>query len=347
MSEQAARSGPRAFISGVGAAVPSQVVTNEMLSEFMDTSDEWIQQRSGIRERRWARRGFVAEGECSNVDLVARATDLALKQAGLSADDLGAIIYATITADNEFPGSGAALLKLLGIRKTLPIYEVRNQCAGFIYSLLIARTLVESRAHKHVLVVGMELQSTGLLLSTAGRNTAVLFGDGGGAAVVSASEQSDRGILGIKIASDGAFAEKLGLLAPGFARGYYLRASDFEGEESAAAPRMDGKLIFKMASSRMPEIVRATAQACGVELDEISLVIPHQANQRILDMLAAELGGRVPVYSNIAKYGNTTAGSIPLAMAEAVTEGVVRRGDLICLVSFGAGFSWGAVLLRW
>ncbi|MBX7138758.1 MAG: beta-ketoacyl-ACP synthase 3 [Oligoflexia bacterium] len=332
-------------MSGIGYATPRHKVTNAMLSEFMDTSDQWIQERTGIKERRWARCGFEALGETSNLEMALVAARAALQNAGTAPQELDAIIYATITPDRELPGNAARLGVELGARADIPAYEVRNHCSGFLYGLQIGNALISAARCERVLVVGMELQSTGLNLCTAGRNTAVLFGDGGGAVVLQA--RSTPGILRIKLASDGRYAEKLGLEAPGFKRGYYLKTEDFCGEQPGVSPRMEGKLIFKMASLRMPQVVRTVLGECGFSIEDLSIIIPHQANQRILDMLSHELEGRVEIFSNIASYGNTTAGSIPLALAEAVAQGKVKPGQLVCLTSFGAGFSWGAALCRW
>ena len=336
----------RAHIAGVGHAVPPRVVTNAALTAFMDTSDEWIQQRSGIRERRWYRDGsreFTGEGSAA---LATAAALRAMESAGVPPEEIGALIYVTISPDNEFPGSGGTVLAALGVPLTAPVYEVRNHCSGFLYGILIGRTLIESGGPAHVLVIGVEVQSSGLNLSTVGRNTAVLFGDGCGAVVLSAGA-SPRGIRQIMLESDGAFAGKLGVTCPSFARPGPIVPGDYEGESPGAFPHMDGQLIFKLASTRMPEMVRRITAGSGVELSELALIVPHQANQRILDMLGRELGCPEKIFSNIERYGNTTGASIPLALSEAVAAGRVRSGDTICLVSFGAGFSWGAALIRW
>lgn len=333
-------------IIGTGHAVPAQVVTNNDLTKFMETSDEWIAQRSGIRERRWARRGFEPTGECSNADLAYRASAMALDSAKLKASDLDGVVYCTISPDQDFPGSGAALLNQLRLESGLPLFEVRNHCAGFITGLAIARSYLTSGKWRRALVVGVELQSSGLNLSTEGRGTTVLFGDGAGAVVLE-DRGAQSGVLELVLGADGTFAESLGVVAPTFARTPFLSAGDFSGKEAPAYPRMEGVVVFKAASQKMPELVREVLTRQNKTLADLALIIPHQANQRILDMLGQALECPEKVYSHIAKYGNTTAATIPLALSEAVIEGRVKTGDLICLVTFGAGFAWGASLIRW
>ena len=336
-----------AVVRGVGKYLPERIVANDDLAAYMDTSDEWITQRSGIRQRRWVRDGNREEQEGGNALLAASAARAALFDAGLEAESVDAVFYATISPDTEFPGSGGAFLSRLGISRGIPFFEVRNQCTGFLYALTLGNAYIESEACRNVLVVGSEVQSNGLLLSDEGRNTAVLFGDGSGAVVLTPTGDRAHGIQASILGSDGAYADKLGLAAPGFARSARYSPADFEGNEPAAFPRMDGKFVFKMASVKMPEMVRAVAEKAGVTVSDIDLIVPHQANQRILDALGHELGCPEKVFSNIAHYGNTTAATIPIALTEAVERGLVQPGGLICLVSFGAGFSWGAVLIRW
>ncbi len=335
------------FISAIGAAFPKSVVSNQDLTRFMETSDDWIVQRSGISTRHWARRGFESKGETSNLQMALEASKIALNRAALSANDIDGIVYATITSDLEFPGNGAALQQALGIKRAIPVFEVRNHCSGFLYALKVANTYLNRGDFRHILVLGLELQSTGLNLCNSGRNTAVLFGDGGGALILSSGPDQSRGILEVLLESDGSFADKLGIEAPGFARSCYILPEDFDGDNAPAYPRMDGKLVFKMASHKMPEIVRKTLKLRGLSVSDLDLIIPHQANQRIIDMLTHELKPSCPVYSNIARFGNTTAGSIPLALNECVEQGLLKPGMLVCLVTFGAGFSWGAALIRW
>jgi 3-oxoacyl-[acyl-carrier-protein] synthase-3 len=332
-----------AKILGTGHALPAQRVTNEDLKKWMDTSDEWIRQRSGISERRWSRQGNSANGGPSNTDLAEQASRLALKNAKLNAQDIDAIVFATITPDNEMPGSGVILHQRLCPDKKLHILEVRNHCTGFLYALCAAQAYIESGLYSRVLVIGAELQSTGLQLDTAGRGTAVLFGDGAGAVVLGPGD----GIIAQEFASDGNYAAALGIEAPCFARPHAYALSDFEGDAPAVSPRMEGPLVFKMASQAMPQMVRQVLAKAGFAIEDVKLIVPHQANQRILDMLGKDLGCPEKVFSNIALYGNTTAGTIPIALSECVEAGKIKAGDLVCLVSFGAGFAWGAILLRY
>lgn len=332
-----------ARILGTGHAVPPQCVTNQALTAFMETSDEWIQQRSGIKERRWSRSGNSTLAGPQNVELAESAARQAIAAAGLAYKDIDAILYATITPDLEAPGSGVLLQERLFADRAVHILEVRNHCTGFLYALSAAQAYIESNLYRHILVIGAEVQSTGLHLSTAGRTTAVLFGDGCGAVVVGPGP----GIISQAFASDGKYAAVLGVAAPCFANPAALSLSDFDGDPPLVAPRMEGPVVFKMASQCMPQMVRQVLTQAGLTLDDLTLIIPHQANQRILDMLGKELACPDKVFSNIARYGNTTAATIPLALSECVQAGKLQQGDLVCLVSFGAGFAWGAILLRW
>lgn len=336
-----------ARILGTGHAVPPHVVSNHELATFMDTSDEWIQQRSGIQERRWSRHGNTSEAGPHNADLAESAARMALEHAGISASHLDAIVYATITPDLEMPGSGALLQEKLCPGRSVAVLEVRNHCAGFLYALHAARAYIDAGAYKNVLVVGGEVQSTGLILSTPARNTAVLFGDGCGAFVLCPSASGAAGILASQFGSDGSYADKLGIAVPGFSRPCAVIPSDFDGELPLIAPRMEGQLVFKMAVTMMPQIVRAVVAKAGFSVSDLDVIVPHQANQRILDMVGKDLGCPEKIVINIQRYGNTTAGTIPIATSEAVAAGRIRPGHLVCLVSFGAGFSWGATLIRW
>lgn len=332
-----------ARISGIGFSVPETLVTNDDLSRYMETSDAWIKERAGIESRRWVRKGHEEFLGVRNSELAYKACRAALADCKAGANDIEAIIYATLSPDSEFSGSGWELKASLGMSNAAPIFEVRNQCSGFLYSLSIAQALVDGGAYGRVLVVGSEIHSSGVDLSTRGRNVAVLFGDGAGAAVL----ERGGGIKAISLGCDGNFADKLMVAAPGFSRAAPITQQDFAGDNPAVYPYMDGKFVFKMASTKMPEMVRRVLDQAGVTLSDVALIIPHQANQRIIDMLARELKCPEKVFSNIARYGNTTAASIPIALCEAVAEGRIKRGELLCLVSFGAGFSWGAVLMQW
>ena len=336
-----------AFLSAVEHALPEKKVTNEELSGFMDTSDEWIRTRSGIRERRWVREGNRSFVGLTNHDLVYQAARRALESVKLNATDLDLICYATISPDNEMPGSGAFLKRALRV-ENIPVFEIRNQCSGFLYALQVAAAYINNGKAKNCLVIGAEIQSTGLDLSNKGRNTAVLFADGAGAAILSSENRDNSArLLGVQLFSDGKQAEKLGVSRPGFQAEKFITLSDFEENQISIYPFMDGKFVFKSASLRMPEAVRSILKEHGLTIAQLKVVIPHQANQRIIEMLSQDLGPTVRVFSNIGQYGNTTAASIPIALSEARLQGLILKGDLVCLVSFGAGFSWGAALLKW
>jgi 3-oxoacyl-[acyl-carrier-protein] synthase-3 len=305
----------------------------------MDTSDEWISVRTGIRRRHWA-----VEGE-SGVDLARDASLEAVRAAGLHLPDIDAIILATSTPDHFAPGNGVLLQHRLGLGP-IPALDVRAQCSGFIYALAAADGWIRSGMFRTILVVGQEIQSTGMDVSTAGRNTAVIFADGAGAVVVGRSDDPDRGILGFDLHSDGAFAEKLWVDRPGSMFHPRISADDLAAGRQYL--QMDGKEVFRHAVVRMPESVRAVLAATGTSLDQLDLLIPHQANLRISEMVQKDLGLRDDqVYNNIQDYGNTTAATIPIALDECVRSGKLKPGALLAFTAFGSGFMWGSVVLRW
>ncbi len=329
----------RTEVVSTGFYVPERVITNEDLARWMDTSDEWIQQRSGIQERRWVDGGVG----CS--DLALEATKRALERADLEAGDLDCIILATLSPDVYFPGAGVFLQRKLGV-KDIPCLDVRNQCSGFIYGLAIADAWIKTGMYRRILLVGTEVHSTGLQKSTAGRDTAVLFGDGAGAAILSPNADGDRGVLSVHIHADGPHAEKLWMEAPGSRYNPWLVPEHIE--RGLTRPYMEGREVFKHAVVKMPSAVKEALAANGLSIEDVACVIPHQANQRITQAVQKALG--LPdekVISNIHKYGNTTAASIPIALHEAVEDGRIKRGDLVCLTAFGSGFTWGAALIRW
>ncbi len=329
----------RTKVLSTGFFVPERVITNQDLTQLMETSDEWIQQRSGIVERRWAENGVGSS------DLAQRAAEVALTRAGLEASDLDCLIVATLSPDVYFPGSGVFLQRKLGI-KGIPCLDVRNQCSGFVYGLSIADAWIRTGMYKRILLVGTEVHSTGLDKSTSGRDTAVLFGDGAGAWILGPGEDSGRGVLSVHIHADGRYAEKLWMEAPGSRYNPWLEP--WHIEKGLTRPYMDGRDVFKHAVVKMPAAVKEALAANGLTLEDIDLLIPHQANLRITQAVQKSLG--LPdekVVSNIHKYGNTTAASIPIALHEAVEEGRVKSGDLVCLTAFGSGFTWGSALIRW
>ena len=330
---------PRSRFLGTGFAVPDRVVTNDELSSLMDTSDEWIRTRTGIQERRWVR-----EGE-TGADLAFTATGRALDAAGIGPGDLDAIVYATSTPDHFAPGNGVFLQRRLGVG-TIPAIDIRTQCSGFVYALSVADAWIRCGQYRRILVVGAEVQSTGMDVTTRGRNTAVIFADGAGAAVLGPSEDEQRGILAFDLHSEGAYAEKLWVDSPGSM--YHPRVSPQHLAEGRHFLDMDGKEVFRHAVARMPESVRAVLAAVGHGIADLALLVPHQANLRISEMMQRELGLREDqVYNNIQRYGNTTAATIPIALDECVRAGRVKAGDLVVVTAFGSGFMWGSAAVRW
>ncbi|MFP6665342.1 MAG: beta-ketoacyl-ACP synthase III [Deltaproteobacteria bacterium] len=331
----------RNHILGVGTCLPDNIVTNDDLSERMDTSHEWIEQRTGICERR-----HVAE-DCASTDLGKVAAEKALKDAGLTIDDIDLLIYATLSPDLEWPATACMMAAKLGARP-MPALDVRNQCSGFVYALATADTWLKSGRGKHVLIVGGEIHSTGLDISTRGREVSVIFGDAAAAVVLGPSPDGEKGILSTHLHADGKFAEKLWLEVPTSRRSPTVRVEDLEGEDPSAYPRMAGRYVFKHAVTRFPEVIRESLAANGYGIEDLDLLVPHQANLRINQFVGAELKlEEARVVNNMQKYGNTTAASIPLALREALDDGRAKEGGLICLAAFGAGFTWAAALVRW
>lgn len=330
---------PHTEFIATGFYVPPRVVTNDELSVLMDTSDEWITQRTGIKERRWVEPGAT----CS--DLAHRATCVALERAGLKATDLDCIIFATASPDHFFPGNGVFLQRLLGV-PDIPALDVRDQCTGFVYGLSVADAWVRCGQYQRVLLVGAEIQSPGLDPTTAGRDTAVIFGDGAGVAILGPTDDPRRGILSTHLFSDGRQAEKLWMDGPGLSHVPWISAEMLA--DGTARIKMEGREVFKHATTRMPESVHRALQTNSLTTADIKLLIAHQANQRISEMVQKQLGLRDDqVFNNIQRYGNTTAASIPIALHEALEEGRLARGDLLVLTAFGSGFTWGSAAVRW
>ncbi|HEX9297766.1 MAG TPA: beta-ketoacyl-ACP synthase III [Polyangiaceae bacterium] len=329
-------------ILGSGHYVPSKVVTNDDLAKLFPTSDEWIQQRSGIKERR-----FIEHDGIGASDLALPAARMALEQAGKTERDLDALIFATLSPDFNFPGSGVLLQHKLGIAG-VPALDVRNQCSGFLFSLSIADAWIRSGIYRHVLVVGAEVHSTGLEFSERGREVTVLFGDGAGAVLVGAVDtgaERPRGVLTVILHGDGSGAQDLWVEAPASAR--VPRLTPQMMEEGRHYPRMNGKQVFRWATAKMPEVAREALDKAGLTIADIDLFIPHQANMRINQHVAKELG--IPenkVVHNIERYGNTTAATIPIGISEAQRDGRIPAGSTVLLAAFGAGFTWGAAIVR-
>lgn len=330
----------RSAILGTGFAVPDQVVTNDDLAGLMDTSDQWIRERTGIEQRHWVR-----EGQTS-VDLALPATQRALEAAGLAPTDLDAIVFATSSPDHFCPGNGVYLQRALGAGH-LPAIDIRTQCSGFVYGLSVADAYIRSGQFERVLVVGQEIQSTGMDVSTAGRHTAVIFADGAGAAVLGPVEAAEaRGLLGFDLHTDGDYAEKLWVDAPGSM--YHPRISAAQLDEGKQWLQMDGREVFRHAVTRMPESATAALTKAGYGWSDVHLMIAHQANLRISEAIQKSLKLRDDqVYNNIMRYGNTTSATIPIALDECVRSGRLKRGDLLVLTAFGSGFMWGSCVIRW
>lgn len=329
----------RSRVLGIGMSVPTRVVTNHELATMMETSNEWIIERTGIEERRW-----VSDGETGAM-LATAASHEAIERAGLSPRDIDLIVYATLSPDFNFPGTGVFLQRSLGL-KEIPCLDIRQQCTGFIYGLSIADAYIRTGMFKNVLVVGAEVHSTGLDISTQGRDVTVLFGDGAGAFVVGRATDEAHLILSTHIHADGSEAEILWTEYPASARRPRISAEAMA--ERKHYPVMNGKRVFKHAVTRMPAAIMEGMVTNQLKLTDIDMVIPHQANLRINQMVGQMIG--LPperMHNNIQKYGNTTAASIPICMHEAIELGKIKPGDLVCLVAFGAGLTWGSVFLRY
>jgi 3-oxoacyl-[acyl-carrier-protein] synthase III len=330
---------PRTAFASLGAYVPPRVVTNHDLAQRMDTSDEWIRERTGIVERRWVEAGVGAS------DLAAEASLRALQAAGWEPKDLEAIVYATLSPDRPFPGDGCFLNAKLGI-PGVPALDIRNQCTGFLYGLSVADAWIRAGIYRRVLLVGSEVHSTGLDLTSRGRDVSVIFGDGAGAACLEATDDPGRGVLSVHLHADGRFAKDLWMEAPSSTQN--PRVSVEQIQSGTVYPRMEGQKVFKHAVVKMPGAVREALEANGLTVAEVKLLVAHQANLRISEMVQRSLGLRDDqVFNNIQRYGNTTAASIPLCLAEGIPARGVERGDLVALCAFGAGFTWASALVRW
>ncbi|MDX1941808.1 MAG: beta-ketoacyl-ACP synthase III [Saprospiraceae bacterium] len=353
----------RSKIGGIGYYVPEKIVTNADLMKVMDTTDEWIQERTGIKERRYGKKHKE-----TTTTMGARAAEIAIQRAGITKEEVDFIIFATLSPDYYFPGCGVLLQREMGITHTeIGALDIRNQCSGFIYGLSIADQFVKTGMYKNILLVGAEMHSMGLDFTTEGRNVTVIFGDGAGAVVIQPTEDENKGILTTHLHSDGTYAEKLAFINPGAHGGYHANRleekvdygySDAEYgemfinehmlESRQIFPNMEGQFVFKMAVQKFPEVIMEALNKVGLKPSDIDMFIPHQANLRISDFVARKMGLREDqVWNNIQKYGNTTAASVPIALCEAWEAGAVKDGDLVCLAAFGSGFTWGSALIRW
>lgn len=331
-------------IIGLGHYVPNHVVTNHDLAQIMDTSDEWIQERTGIVERRWAR----PEDKETTFTMGLKAAEMAITNSGLDKNDLDFIVFATLSPDYYFPGPGVQIQEALGI-KTIGALDVRNQCSGFVYALSVADQFIKTGMYKHILVIGSELQSHGIDKTTRGRNVSVIFGDGAGAAVLSREEDITKGILSTHLHSEGKHALELATEAPGMGTRWVTDIiKDDNPDDLSYFPYMNGQFVFKHAVSRFSEVIIEGLSKNNLEKEDIDLLIPHQANLRIAQFIQKKFGLKDrQVFNNIQKYGNTTAASIPIALSEAWQEGKIKDGDLIVLAAFGSGFTWGSAVMRW
>ncbi len=347
----------RSKMAGVGMYIPKNVFTNDDLTRYMDTSDEWIQERTGIRERHYADR--TAE---TTATMGVAAAAIAIERAGISAQDIDFIVFATLSPDYYFPGCGVLVQRAMKM-KEIGALDVRNQCSGFVYALSVADQFIKTGMYKNILVIGSEKHSFGLDFSTRGRNVSVIFGDGAGAVVLQPTNNEQQGILSTHLHSDGESAEILAMYNPGTHANHWIdkKLADFGDaeigemfmneamlEKAQNFPYMDGPAVFKKAVVKFPEVIIEALAANGLQPDAIDMLIPHQANLRISQFVQQKLGLRDDqVHNNIQQYGNTTAASIPIALCEAWEQGKIKEGDLVCLAAFGSGFTWASALLKW
>ncbi|MFT3682712.1 MAG: beta-ketoacyl-ACP synthase III [Ferruginibacter sp.] len=347
----------RSKIAGIGMYVPGNVVTNKDITKYMDTSDEWIQERTGIKERRYAKR----TGETTTT-MGVEAAKVAIERAGITAQDVDFIIFATLSPDYYFPGCGVLVQRAIKM-KEIGALDIRNQCSGFVYALSVADQFIKSGMYKNILVIGSEKHSFGLDFSTRGRNVSVIFGDGAGAVVLQPTEKENQGILSTHLHSDGESAEILAMYNPGTHANYWTenKLADFDEAEIGEMfmsnamidkaqnfPFMDGPAVFKKAVVKFPEVIMEALKQNNLAPADLKLLVPHQANLRIAQFVQQSLKLRDDqVYNNIQHYGNTTAASVPIALCEAWEKGKIKEGDLVCLAAFGSGFTWASALLRW
>ncbi len=330
-------------ITGLGYYVPDNVVTNEDLSKIMDTNDEWIQERTGIQERR-----HVIKGEDTTTSMGVKAARIAIERSGLANEDIDFIVFATISPDYYFPGPGVSLQKELGLR-TVGALDIRNQCSGFIYALSVADQFIKTGMYKNILIVGSELQSIGLDMTTRGRGVSVIFGDGAGAAIISREEDATKGVLSTHLHSEGEHAKELSVLAPGMGGRWVTDIlKDNDPNDESYFPYMNGQFVFKNAVVRFSEVINEGLKANNLEVSDINMLIPHQANLRISQFIQKKFGlNDDQVFNNIQKYGNTTAASIPIALTQAWELGKIKEGDLVVLAAFGSGFTWASAIIKW
>ncbi|MBN9285885.1 MULTISPECIES: beta-ketoacyl-ACP synthase III [Flavobacterium] len=330
-------------ISGLGYYVPENVVTNDDLSKIMDTNDEWIQERTGIQERR-----HVIKGEDTTTTMGVKAAKIAIERSGVAKEDIDFVVFATLSPDYYFPGPGVAVQRDLGLR-TVGALDVRNQCSGFVYALSVADQFIKTGMYKNILVIGSEVHSTGLDMTTRGRGVSVIFGDGAGAAVLSRTDEPGKGILSTHLHSEGEHADELVLKAPGMGKRWVSDIiADNDPNDESYYPYMNGQFVFKNAVVRFSEVIMEGLQANNLQVSDIDMLIPHQANLRISQFIQQKFKlTDDQVYNNIQKYGNTTAASIPIALTEAWEQGKIKEGDTVVLAAFGSGFTWASAVIKW
>ena len=333
----------RSRIKGLGFYVPENVVTNDDLSKLMDTSDEWIQERTGIQQRRHALRGSD-----TTTSMGVKASLKAIEAANINKEEIDFIVFATLSPDFYFPGCGVLVQKELGL-PTVGALDIRNQCSGFIYALSVADQYIKTGMYKNILVIGAETQSPALDMTTRGRNMAVLFGDGAGAAIVSRSDDPEHGILSTHLHSQGEYAEQLAMITPGVGTKWVTELlAENDPNDVSYYPNMNGQFVFKNAVVRFAEVIEEGLKANGLSREDINMLIPHQANLRISQFVQHQFKlTDEQIFNNIMKYGNTTAASIPIALTEAVQQGKIKDGDLVVLAAFGSGFTWASAIIRW
>ena len=331
-------------IAGLGYYVPENIVTNDDLSKIIDTNDEWIQERTGIQERR-----HIVKGDGNTTtSMGVKAAEIAIERSGVAKDDIDFIIFATLSPDYYFPGPGVLVQRDLGL-KTVGALDVRNQCSGFVYALSIADQYIKTGMYKNILIIGSEVHSNGLDMTTRGRGVSVIFGDGAGAAVLSREEDLTKGILSTHLHSEGQHAEELIVKAPGMGGRWVTDIlADNDPNDESYLPYMNGQFVFKNAVVRFSEVIMEGLKASNLEVSDIDMLIPHQANLRISQFIQQKFKlTDDQVYNNIQKYGNTTAASIPIALTEAWEQGKIKSGDTVVLAAFGSGFTWGSAVIKW
>ena len=330
-------------IAGLGFYVPENIVTNDDLSKIMDTNDEWIQERTGIQERR-----HIIKGQDTTTSMGVKAAKIAIERSGLTSNDIDFIVFATISPDYYFPGPGVALQQQLGMR-TVGALDIRNQCSGFVYALSIADQYIKTGMYKNILIVGSEVQSLGLDMTDRGRGVSVIFGDGAGAAVLTREEDLTKGVLSTHLHSEGEHAKELAVLAPGMGGRWVTDIlAENNPDDESYFPHMNGQFVFKNAVVRFSEVINEGLQANNLQVSDIDMLIPHQANLRISQFIQKKFGlTDDQVFNNIQKYGNTTAASIPIALTDAWEQGKIKSGDTVVLAAFGSGFTWASAIIKW